>query len=695
MMRRHFIPSLILLAAWTLAACSIADSSTSATPGSAARQAFVPGNYCVSCHLADDARLLQVTEWKGGIGRESSSPCPAATRIHEELYYTERLLLMIDRTQASVGSLPDKEAIKLDGYTQLYSRQLDEPVTSLEAFTAEAGTARYRLNKIHSALNAAAEQGKRRTILFYAGAITLVVLGSLAWGLYNTRAVHSPRKGLWLSWRLVPAVAMLVLFALPIFRVPAAQVAPVTTEQQAAQTVLDTADRAASAADRAQARAWMLADVANAWSHSGPPQARMIFEEALTSLRQARGNAQALWGQSLSVQEATIGVPIDMQKGRLIALDLNAARARAWSTPLIALDLSESDPARAAALLRAEEDRAEGQTGTYRDLQLRAVALAWVRVEASQALPAARAIQDASIGAWTLRELASLMNNASLFGLAAEAARQVEDPVQRARALREVGAAAKDQGLLTEARSALERVTGAERAYALSDLAAASGDATIVEDIDLAYPDARAVALLRLGEYQAAWEASEAITDPYERARAEAAIAGAWGNAQAAAGIGVRLYRDAALRDVIVKTGDPEAAASIRSPYYRVQAFTVLGDPGSAIRAASGLADSYPLIDLISSLAGKDPQKALALVDSMSREADKAAALRVLAAATRDPSVIEQARGMALAARVRGDSLSPVRASLELAEALWTVDPVQARAALQQAYETALRISAK
>ena len=79
----------------------------------------------------------------------------------------------------------------------------------------------------------------------------------------------------------------------------------------------------------------------------------------------------------------------------------------------------------------------------------------------------------------------------------------------------------------------------------------------------------------------------------------------------------------------------------------------------------------------------------------MGREADKAAALRVVAARTSDPALFEQAQGMALAARVRGDSLAPVQASLELADALWTVDPANARAALLQAYETALRVSIK
>ncbi len=119
MKRRILIPTLIFLTVLTLAVTSVSASSRPSTrSGQGPRPAdrnrggtLVPGNYCISCHLADDPRLTTVTEWKGGIGREVNSPCPAATAIHEELYYTERLLLMIDRAQEEVGALPEKISI--------------------------------------------------------------------------------------------------------------------------------------------------------------------------------------------------------------------------------------------------------------------------------------------------------------------------------------------------------------------------------------------------------------------------------------------------------------------------------------------------------------------------------------------------------------------------------------------------------
>ena len=414
---------------------------------------LVPGNYCISCHLADDPRLQSVTDWKGSIAREVDSPCPAATSIHEELYYTERLLLMIDRAEGSVGVLPAKTQARLDNYSQRYSRVLDTPVTSLDAFVSEAQTTRYQLNKAYTALNDMAEAAKLRTVLIYAGIVTLIVLASLAWGLYNTRAIKAGivSKSWATFWRVLFVLAVFVFFALPIFRVPAAEVVMTTADQQAAQTTLDTAQRAADAADRAQARAWMLARVGTAWNELDAAQAQNLLDEALTSLQTARENEEALWGQSLAVQEVSVGTQIDMEKADLIAVDLNAARGRAWATPLIAVEWNKLDPVKAAALLQTEQAAVENQTGLYRDLQLRGLALAWAKVDATQAAPTAAQINDQSLRAWTFRELAILTNDNSLFDQATEAARDIEDPVQKARALREIGVASGRAVLFDEA----------------------------------------------------------------------------------------------------------------------------------------------------------------------------------------------------------------------------------------------------
>ena len=94
-------------------------------------------------------------------------------------------------------------------------------------------------------------------------------------------------------------------------------------------------------------------------------------------------------------------------------------------------------------------------------------------------------------------------------------------------------------------------------------------------------------------------------------------------------------------------------------------------------------------------LAKANPKTALELVDLMKREVDKAAALRIIAAATRDRSLFEQAQGMALAARVNGDALAPSMSLFKLAEAFWTINRTEAESVLRLAYEAVLRIAVK
>jgi len=699
MKQQFLIPTLILLVLLALASSSVSASPAliSGLPEDTGETPFVPGNYCISCHLADDPRLGSVTAWKGSITREENSACPAATKIHEELYYTERLMLMIDRAEGAVGDLPEKTQNRLDGYSQRYSRMLDVPVASLDAFVSEAQTTRYLLNKAYTVLNEMEESAKQNTVLLYIVVITLIVLGSLAWGLFNTRAIRAGivSKSWAAFWRVMFILAVLAFFALPIFRVPTAEVVMTTTEQQMAQTTLDTAQRAADAADRSQARAWMLAQVGSAWRELDSAQALSLMEESLTSLAIARENEDALWGQSLAVQEVTVGSQVEMEAAGLIAADLKASRSRAWALPLIAVEWNAFDPARASALLEAEREALKDQSGFYIDLQMRGLALAWAKVDDNKAAPIAALIADPGLRAWTFRELSILTNNASLFNDAVAAAREIHNPVQRARALGEIAQVSGEDALFEEALAAISDGTGASLAYAISDLAVSSENVALVERIDPAHPDARADALLRLGEYQSAWEAASEILDPYERARAQSAIASAWGNGDAAVQINVPLYRDLALRDVIQKTGNATLVSSISSNYYKIQALTAIKDTESALKLTDNLGEPYPLVGLAVSLAEMDAQSALDLVEKMNREADKAIVLRALVAETKDPHLFDQAQGMALASRVRGDALVPVQALMDLALEFQTIDNRYLSDTFRHAYEAAQRISTK
>ena len=139
--------------------------------------------------------------------------------------------------------------------------------------------------------------------------------------------------------------------------------------------------------------------------------------------------------------------------------------------------------------------------------------------------------------------------------MAAVSARQIEDPIQHARAFRDIGWQSGAGAYYEEAFQLLQGAgqQNAALAYALSDLAKASGRNDIADRIDRQYPAARAAAWLGVGQYEEAWHAASEIIDPYDRARAQAAIASDWAAPDAAQEIAIPLFRDRALSNVSIK----------------------------------------------------------------------------------------------------------------------------------------------
>jgi hypothetical protein len=665
-----------------------------------------PANYCLSCHTQDDPQLADPTAWRGGIQREALSPCPDATRLHEELYYTERLLLALDRGKTGLGNGTDLTSVnaRISAASEGYARLLDTPIASLDAYVSEAQTLRFQMGKVFTQINQITDAQKKQRSLVFAGLVTLVLLVSLAWGIYNTRHAgkHSSTKGGRFSTYALRGFFLLLvfgLFALPLFRPTAQEVVSASLEEQAVTTALDTAQRAADAAERADGRAWMFSKIGAASQTFNPDLSQQSFGSALGAADQSAINSYSLWGEAALAREVSVGDPAMLEKAGLIANQLDSASSRGWALALIGSEWAQVDPAQAEEILEQAYNVASQGQGIYRDLDLRRIAIAWSPLNAERAVQVAEQVKNPGLRAWGLRELGSRLNDRTIFARAADAARLVEDRTQRARALREIALLSGDATLFAEARLNLEGLQASALAYALGDLAVASSDLALVEQIERAYPEARTLAYLMLGRYQAAWEAAQLIQDPYERGRAQAAIVASWVEAdyhQAAAAaerIQVLALRERAMRDVIRRSGDASLVQDLTIAYYRVQALTTLGNYQQAWEEAAALKEPYPLVELGVAWAQTDPVSAAQVLDKLVREADKAIVLRALAAGTGDPEFFERALGMAQAARVRGDALAPAQATLDLF--LIASTPEQRQAALEQAYAITQKIAIK
>lgn len=360
-----------------------------AGPTPASADTLQPGNYCASCHVATDPALTRLSEWQARPPDEA--PCPAVKAYREELLYTEQLLAATERSgQWAGGRAVAAQEKRLNAFRQGYDALRAAPVTSLDAFTAQAQTLRFQGNKVLTAFNQAIDAGKQARVTLVAALVTLAVLGSLAWGLRNTLKFRPAARAWWREgrpgWGTAAALGLVfVLFALPLFRVPAAAVEIPTAEEQAVQTTLDTSGRVADTADRALARAWMLARVGAAWAQLDPAQGQAALEAALAAAGEAQAYADALWGQAQAAQEAGIGSAADQEKAALVAARLEAVRNRAWGLRLIAAEWAAVDKARAAEILSQAQALAETNRTAYGQLDLAAIAAERARLDAAGA----------------------------------------------------------------------------------------------------------------------------------------------------------------------------------------------------------------------------------------------------------------------------------------------------------------------
>ncbi len=555
-----------------------------------------------------------------------------------------------------------------------------------------------------------------QVILVVGVVVTLFLLATLAWGLWNTRHLHvGVLRGFRFGIGAVLFVLIIfVIFALPIFN-PPTQTLAATTADLNRQAALDAGTRAAVSAENLSAQAWEFSRLAADSRLAARP---LLVQTAISTTRQLEMNSDAYWGKARALEESAVTWNQAADAAPPLVQRIQVAASRAWAYAAIANELAATQPLSATEFLNLGLARAQQNPDPYfRATDLKVIAVAWSRLDQTQARAVADQIADPFIRAWAQREIGA-------FNQAVASARQVSDPYPRAFALREIALASKNANLLNEALSIAQTLPEPARAYALSDLATAWSPfdakqaSQIADSIAPQFPDARASAFRRIGRFADAWTELTKLNPGFEQTRAQAELVAAWANVSpndaltAAQKIRDPFWNAEAQRAVVTALAQTDAARAldlaraIPIPFARVQALTdvarVTHDAATFQQAAAladQLHDPYPLRDLAVAWAQVNPQGALTLVDQLDREGDRARVLLAVALAlaltdhAQANAVFDRAVNQAQAARSFGDPLYSAELLRELGAQYATVDAAKANEAFAAALDAAQKIT--
>ena len=669
-------------------------------------------HYCIACHSANDSRLSDPLVWNGSPARDALSPCPTVRELRDELVYTDDVFNAIAngaRDLAASGISTTSLDTRLLAREESLPRLGETSYRTVDAGVGAARSFRYQLNKTYTQVQSDRRAWTTNVMLIVGIVVTLFLLASLGWGLWNTRGAQAVAAR-WLRIGPLSVIFVLivfVVFALPLFN-PPTQTEAATSADMTRQTALDAATRAATSAENLSAQTWeisRLAAVSPATSRS------LLIDTAISATHELETNFDAYWGRAQSLQESAVTWDQAADAAPPVVHRIQVAASRSWAYAAMADELAATNPVRATSLLDTAFARTQKNPDPYfRDLDLKKIAVAWLPLNRERASTTANQIADPFLRAWALREIGQ-------FDQAAASARQVNDAYDHACALREIAVAAKNPALLHEALSNAQALPNPARAYALADLAAAwqpfdpSQASQVADSIAPQFPDARASAFRRIGRFADAWVELASLNPSFEQSRAQSELVAAWAritpNAALAAAPQIRdpFLRAEAQRAAVAVLANSDAARvhdlalAIPIPFVRVQALTDAAAFEQAAALADELHDPYPLRDLAIAWAQIEPTKALALVDKMDLEADRAQALLAVALAlaptdhAQANAVFDRAVRQAQTARVLGDPLYSTELLCELGARYAAVDAAKANEAFSGALDAALKVT--
>jgi hypothetical protein len=284
----------------------------------------------------------------------------------------------------------------------------------------------------------------------------MFVVGGVFLGWRNTLKGKGQAANPRAAWALaaVGMIVVFVLFANPLFAFAPPLPSP-TDEETARQTAVDQATRVSDAATIFSAQSWVLGRIGAQWNATDKTQANAALTDALQAAHDKDANLAAYWGQTQAVRESAVtwnAATQDLATYRADLIETNALQSweyRAIANEWLAVDKAKATEALQLALSNLQPfDYAQGKSPTsnlQRDLELRAIAVTYAKLDAAKANELIAQVQDPFLRAWGWREMGQ-------YDQAIQAARQVQSPYDRAWALREIARASGNGRRCTEAR---------------------------------------------------------------------------------------------------------------------------------------------------------------------------------------------------------------------------------------------------
>lgn len=694
-------------------------------------QSPIIGNYCIECHTATPANAL---DWARPIESVREIPCDTLRKNYEDIFQLDTLNSAFANANAElraqfVDTSTFEKRFNARRVTALKPMQSD--LVSRAAFSNYERSVRFQMNKSYAGLNEARVERGHWVMLLAALAATIVLMVGivLAWRHTLKGKGVALRSRTFVFATMVGMLVVFVLFTLPIFAFAPPLPTP-TEEETERQAASDQSARVSDAASRLSAQAWTLAQIGAKWNAIDKTQASTTLSDARQAARDKEIQSLAYWGQVQALRESAVAwneSTRDLATFRVDAIDYTASSP--WQYRAMASEWIAIDKAKATELLNLGISNLNtGRPNS--DLELRAIAVTYAQFDKNKASELIARIGDPMIRAWGWREIGA-------FEKAIESARAVSKPYNRAWALREIARASGNVAALNDALDAANKIENAEtRAYAIADIAAvwAMKDSTkateLVEKIPAAHPEARVLAWRGIGNATSTKDAfnqaiveAKRVSNRYPSEKLTATVLSDAARIDSAFAIeGVASITDSVLRDQVYLAAIPSVAKEnhdqaiviakrITSPGLRVLAFTEIGKASDKAKASAVFQDAFALADQVEGAfvlrdlaiarAEIDPQAALAVVDKLDDNADKAAALQAIALqlAKTDKAasaqVFDRAVNVAKSIRVLGDSFAAARALTSLASSYSSIDAARANAAFALALDVAKKVNVK